>query len=99
MATKRIATTALDWGVLAAKIPAENKVRKHNHVCGTPPCFKGHSSVSRAVLWISFGYGAEHCFTCRPSDSTVSEDAGIKPRTVATITVTVTDFDIGSLTL
>jgi hypothetical protein len=25
MATKRIATTALDWGVLAATIPAENK--------------------------------------------------------------------------
>jgi hypothetical protein len=26
----------------------------------------------------------EHCFICRPSDSTVSEDAGIKSRTVAT---------------
>ena len=25
-----------------------------------------------------------YCFICRPSDSTVSEDAGIKPRTVAT---------------
>jgi hypothetical protein len=22
----------------------------------------------------------QHCFICRPSDSTVSEDAGIKPR-------------------
>ncbi len=26
----------------------------------------------------------QHCFICRPSDSTVSEDAGIEPRTVAT---------------
>jgi hypothetical protein len=25
-----------------------------------------------------------HCFICRPSDSIVSEDAGIEPRTVAT---------------
>jgi hypothetical protein len=33
MATKRIATTALDWGVLAAKIPAENKVWMHQHAC------------------------------------------------------------------
>jgi hypothetical protein len=26
----------------------------------------------------------QHCFIYRPSDSTVSEDAGIEPRTVAT---------------
>ncbi len=26
----------------------------------------------------------QHCFICRPSDSTVSEDAGIAPRNVAT---------------
>ena len=25
-----------------------------------------------------------HCFVCRPSDSAVSEDAGIEPKTVAT---------------
>ncbi len=29
-------------------------------------------------------YCIQHCFFCRPSDSTVSEDAGIEPRTVAT---------------
>jgi hypothetical protein len=29
----------------------------------------------------------QHCFICRPSDSTVSDDAGIKPRTVATSTL------------
>jgi hypothetical protein len=27
-------------------------------------------------------YYIQHCFICRPSDSTVSEDAGIEPRTV-----------------
>jgi hypothetical protein len=29
-------------------------------------------------------YFIQHCFICLPSDSTVSEDAGIEPRTVAT---------------
>jgi hypothetical protein len=34
-------------------------------------------------------YYIQHCFICRPSDSTVSEDAGIEPRTVATSALTV----------
>jgi hypothetical protein len=32
-----------------------------------------------------FMYFIQHCFICRLSESTVSEDAGIKPRTVATL--------------
>ncbi len=32
----------------------------------------------------SFSYNIQHCFICRPSDSTVPTDAGIEPRTVAT---------------
>ncbi len=36
-----------------------------------------------------FMYFIQHCFICRPSDSTVSEDAGIdQPRTVATLALT-----------
>jgi hypothetical protein len=31
-------------------------------------------------------YVIQHCFICRPSESTVSEDAAIEPRTVATLT-------------
>ncbi len=31
-----------------------------------------------------FPYNIQHCFICRPSDSTVPTDAGIEPRTVAT---------------
>jgi hypothetical protein len=34
-------------------------------------------------------YFIQHCFIFRPSDSTVSEDAGIEPRTVATLALTV----------
>ncbi len=34
-------------------------------------------------------YCIQHCFICRPSDSTVSEDAGIEPRTVATSALAV----------
>jgi hypothetical protein len=33
-------------------------------------------------------YVIQHCFICRPSDSTVSEDYGIEPRTVATLALT-----------
>jgi hypothetical protein len=29
-------------------------------------------------------YCIQHCFICRPSDSTVPTDAGIEPKTVAT---------------
>jgi hypothetical protein len=31
-----------------------------------------------------FTYYIQHCFFCRPSDSTEPTDAGIEPRTVAT---------------
>ncbi len=31
-----------------------------------------------------FSYYIQHCFICRPSDSTVPTDAGIEPRTIAT---------------
>jgi hypothetical protein len=34
-------------------------------------------------------YDIQHCFICRPSDSTVSEDAAIEPRTVATTALAV----------
>jgi hypothetical protein len=33
----------------------------------------------------------QHCFICRPSDSTVSVDAGIEPRAVATLALTHLD--------
>jgi hypothetical protein len=36
-----------------------------------------------------FIYFIQHCVICRPSDSTVSEDAGIEPRTVATSVLAV----------
>jgi hypothetical protein len=34
-------------------------------------------------------YDIQHCFIWRPSDSTVWEDAGIEPRTVATTALAV----------
>ncbi len=40
--------------------------------------------------WLNFFmYFIQHCLICRPSESTVSEDAGIEPRTVATLALTV----------
>jgi hypothetical protein len=46
-------------------------------------------SVNRGILWIFYMYFIQHCFICRPLDSTVSEDAGIEPRTVATSALAV----------
>ncbi len=34
-------------------------------------------------------YDIQHCFICRPSDSTVSKDTGIEPRTIATTALAV----------
>jgi hypothetical protein len=34
-------------------------------------------------------YCIQHCFICRPSESTVSEDAGIEPRAFATSALAV----------
>ncbi len=36
------------------------------------------------IFSLFFPYVIQHCFICRPSDSTVPTDAGIEPRTVAT---------------
>ncbi len=41
------------------------------------------------LICSTFKYCAQNCFICRPSDSTVSEDAGIEPGTVATSALTV----------
>ncbi len=52
----------------------------------------GNSSNLGSVKFLdffSFMYDIQECFICRPSHSTVSEDAGIEPRTVATTESTV----------
>jgi hypothetical protein len=36
-----------------------------------------------------FQYFIQHCFICRPSDSTMPENAGIEPRIVATSALAV----------
>jgi hypothetical protein len=40
-------------------------------------------------IFFLFIYDIEHCFICDPSDSTVSEDAGIEPRTVTSTALAV----------
>jgi hypothetical protein len=49
----------------------------------------------KVYFFFLFMYYIQHCFICRPSDSTVLdlEDAGIEPRTVAY------DYGIGCQTL
>ena len=43
---------------------------------------------NKTNLFFIFMYVIQHCFICRPSDSAVSEDAGIEARTVATFALT-----------
>jgi hypothetical protein len=38
--------------------------------------------------FLFYMYDIQHCLICRPSNSSVSEDAGIEPRTVATTALT-----------
>ncbi len=53
-------------------------------------------SFLKRDFWIFFFfmYDIQHCFICRPSDSTVSEDAGIEPRTVAITALAVRRLDL-----
>jgi hypothetical protein len=44
----------------------------------------------------SFYVRYSNCFICRPSGSTVSEDAGIEPKTVATLTTRLDLIHISS---
>jgi hypothetical protein len=37
-------------------------------------------------------YFIQHCYICRPSDSTVSKDGGIEPMTVATLVLAFRPF-------
>jgi hypothetical protein len=41
-------------------------------------------------------YFIPHCFNCRPSESFVSGDAGIEPRTVATVALAVRCSDLSA---
>jgi hypothetical protein len=47
---------------------------------------EGPSPHQTTIIFLNFlcMYFIQYCFVCRPSDSTVSKDAGLEPRTVAT---------------
>jgi hypothetical protein len=51
-----------------------------------PPSFLNFEEdiSTKPIMICAVQYFIQYCFICRPSDSTVSEDAGIEPRTVAT---------------
>ncbi len=50
-------------------------------------------------FWDFLFYFIYHCFICRPLDSTVSEDAGIEPRTVATLALAGRRSDYSAIDL
>jgi hypothetical protein len=62
--------------------------------CLGQPALDVKLEISFSSFEISFGffifmYDIQHCFICCPSDSTVSEDTGMEPRTVATMALAV----------
>ncbi len=54
-----------------------------SYYCPAKEVFTWNKQVDAFGLF--FMYFIQHCFFCRPSSSTVSEDAGIEPRIVATL--------------
>jgi hypothetical protein len=51
----------------------------------------GTGTYSKGGIFLDllpFMYVIQHCFMCCTTDSNVSEDAGIEPRTVATLALT-----------
>jgi hypothetical protein len=51
--------------------------------------FFSYSSLASVYLTGRLLYFFQHCFTCRPSDSTVPEEAGIEPRIEPRIVATL----------
>ncbi len=63
--------------------------RRRRRWCPTPSPTTSSTPQVRNFFFV-FWYFIQHCFICRLSDFTVSEDAGIKPRTVPTLSLAVT---------
>jgi hypothetical protein len=61
----------LDWNHLLINLKSTYFLLKKRGKCDRN---KGNSGIFLVILLM---YVIQHCFLCRPSDSTVSEDAGI----------------------
>jgi hypothetical protein len=55
--------------------------------------YYGERNFEYIYVFFLFMYVIQPCFICRTSDSTVSEDARIVPRTVATLALTARSFN------
>ncbi len=61
----------------------KNNYKKINIVCDTTRAFWKFQKGGFFEFFFYFMYVIQHCFICRLSDCTVSEDNGIEPRTLA----------------
>ncbi len=69
---RNVSNTRQDFSAIATR-PA--------NLCAKQPLLKKQGDFFE---FFSSMYCIQHCFICRPSDSSVPDDAGIEPRTVAT---------------
>ncbi len=60
--------------------------------CKSNLAINAKAKSAKIFIYSFLQYFIELCFICRPSDSTVSEDAGVEPRTVATKAMAIRCF-------
>jgi hypothetical protein len=60
-----------------------------SHYSAVTPMLVAMQNIFKGGFYCFLMYCIQHCFICRPSDSTASEDAAIEPRIVATTALTV----------
>ncbi len=77
-----------DYGVYCVQstaVPPLSHINRFTVTPNHPPFRLPSADIKQGDLFGFFFslYCFQHCFICRPSDSTVSEDTGIEPRTVA----------------
>ncbi len=68
------------WKINSSPTGRSSQIRFYNSVSIDQIAFNVFFKKGGLLLFV---YSIQHCFICRPSDSTVSEDTVIKPRTVA----------------
>jgi hypothetical protein len=76
------------WSVLFTEACGDLMHKQHN-----PELWQYRIRKGGFLGFFLLMYDIQHCFICRPSDFTVSEDAGIEPRTVATTALAVRRFN------
>jgi hypothetical protein len=89
MTTARGATASLTPSLYSQPLPPQLRWAGISTCPPSSPMDPPKGVGPSTTLFFFFSYNIQHCFICRPSDSSVPTDAGIEPRTVATCALAV----------